>query len=299
MSFATLKKQSSSNIERLRQAMAKATEEKGSDGDPRFWYPDVDKAGNGQAIIRFLPCPPMDDNGEGLPWAKIFKHRFKGPSGKWYSENSLTTLGQKDPVSEYNTMLWNTGGEDSSERKQAREQKRHLTYISNIYVISDPKNPENEGKVFLFRYGKKIYDKIHLLMHPEFEDDTPVNPFDLWQGANLRLKIRNLDGYRNYDQSVFEQPKPLKSNDKELEAIYNSEYSLKEFTDAKNFKTYDELKTKLHDVLELDTPTRPSALSTAKKAAAVKSQTKAEDEDESPFVEDDDDLADFRAMARG
>lgn len=300
MTFATLKKQS--NIDRLRQAMEKTNEQAKSE-DNRFWYPEVDKAGNGQAIIRFLPCPPQDDGGEGLPWVRIFTHGFKGPTGKWYIENSLTTLDKKDPVSEYNSMLWNSGDDNSKERKQARDQKRRLTYISNIYVISDPKNPENEGKVFLFKYGKKIYDKIHLLMNPEFEGDDPVDPFDLWKGANLRLKIRNLDGYRNYDQSTFESPKPLKDNDKELEKIWNSQYSLKEFIDPKQFKSYDELKAKLHDVLELDTPTRPSApaaLSNEKKAVATKPQTRVEDdEDESPFVEDDDDLASFREMAKG
>jgi hypothetical protein len=215
--------------------------------DDRFWKPEVDKSGNGYAVIRFLP--PIQ--GEDIPWARVFNHGFQGPTGLWYIENSLTTIGKKDPVSEYNTQLWNSGIEANKE--VARKQKRRLTYISNIYVISDPKNPQNEGKVFLYKFGKKIFDKINDLMNPEFEDETPVNPFDLWEGANFKLKIRKVEGYQNYDKSEFDSPSQLLETDDELEAVWNAQYALAEFTADNNFKTYDELKERLDAVLALGT----------------------------------------------
>ena len=221
-----------------------APQEKKSYVDERLWKPELDKSGNGYAVIRFLPAP----EGEELPWVKLWKHAFQGPTGKWYIENSLTTLnGGKDPVSEYNSQLWNSGLE--SDKEIARKQKRKLEYYSNIYVVSDSKHPENEGKVFLFRYGKKIFDKMMAAMQPEFEDETPINPFDFWEGANFKLKIRKVDGYWNYDASSFENVSALSDDDAVLEGIYKKQYSLQEFLAPTNFKSYDELKKRLDDVL--------------------------------------------------
>ena len=195
VNFATLKK-NSGNLSTLVKEIEKLNAPAEKQEDNRYWQPEVDKAGNGVAIIRFLPAPAVDGE-DSLPWVRIWNHGFKGPTGKWYIENSLTTFNQKDPVSEYNSQLWNSTNDDNSPaRKQAREQKRRLTYISNIYVVSDPKNPENEGKIFLYRYGKKIFDKISLLMNPEFDGDEAINPFDLWNGANFKLKIRMVEGYQ-------------------------------------------------------------------------------------------------------
>jgi hypothetical protein len=283
VNFATLKK-SSGSIDRLAKE------------DDRFWRPEVDKSGNGMAVIRFLPAPAVDGD-EGLPWVRVFNHGFKGPSGKWYIENSLTTLNQKDPVSEYNTQLWNASSDESSpQRKQARAQKRKLSYISNILVISDPKNPQNEGQVKLFRYGKKIFDKISMLMNPEFEGDEKVNPFDFWAGANFKLRMRTVDGYPNYDQSTFESPSVLNSDDAKLEQIWKSQYSLKEFVDAKNFKSYDELKKRLNEVLELnEAPVARSAPKEDVFASASKRQSVTQDTID--VDEDDDDLKQFKALA--
>ena len=203
----------------------------------------MDKTGNGFAIIRFLPAP----KGEELPWVKLWNHAFQGPTGQWYIENSLTTVGQNDPVSEMNSAYWNSGVE--SDKEIARRQKRKLSYYSNIYVVSDPKNPQNEGKVFLYRFGKKIFDKCMESMQPAFEDETPVNPFDFWEGANFKLKIRKVDGYWNYDKSEFEAPSPLFDDDEQLEEVWEKQYALAEFTANTNFKSYGELKTRLDNVL--------------------------------------------------
>jgi len=202
------------------------------------------------AVVRFLPAP----DGEDLPWARTWNHGFQGPGG-WYIENSLTTLGQKDPVSEYNSQLWNSGIEANKEI--ARKQKRRLTYISNVYVIKDPANPQNEGTIRLYKFGKKIWDKLNDKMNPQFEDETPVNPFDLWEGCNFKIKIRKLDGFSNYDKSEFENPSVLNEDEAKMEEIWKSEHSLAEFTDPKNYKTYAELKEKLDRVLgkQTDTPT--------------------------------------------
>ena len=216
--------------------------DKSSFVDERMWKPTRDKSGNGYAIIRFLPQVEGDD----LPWAKYWDHFFQGPTGQWYVEKSLTTIGKDDPVSEMNSKLWNSGVE--SDKQIARDRKRGLHYVSNVYVISDPANPENDGKVFLFKYGKKIFDKVMDAMQPQFQDETPMNPFDLWKGGNFKLKIAKVDGYVNYDRSSFDSPSPLAEDDK-LEDIYNSEFSLKEFTDASTYKSYDELKLKLTRVL--------------------------------------------------
>ena len=243
MSLATMKK--SNSLDKLLGAVQaeNAPQEKKSYVDDRIWKPVMDKTGNGFAIIRFLPAP----KGEELPWAKLWNHAFQGPTGQWYIENSLTTIGQNDPVSEHNSALWNSGVE--SDKEIARKQKRKLQYYSNIYVVKDSANPENEGKVFLYRFGKKIFDKIMETMQPAFEDETPINPFDFWEGANFKLKLRKVDGYWNYDKSEFETPSALSKKDAELEEIWGKQYSLKEFTDNSNFKSYDELKKRLDVVL--------------------------------------------------
>ena len=243
MSLSTLKK--SNSLDKLLNAVETENkpQEKKSYVDERLWKPVLDKTGNGYAVIRFLPAV----DGEDLPWAKVWNHAFQGPTGQWYIENSLTTLGNNDPVSEMNSAYWNSGVE--SDKEIARRQKRKLQYFSNIYVVSDPKNPENEGKVFLFRFGKKIFDKCMETMQPAFEDETPVNPFDFWEGANFKLKIRKVDGYWNYDKSEFEAPSPLFDNDDAIEEVWKQQYALNEFTAPTNFKSYDELKTRLDMVL--------------------------------------------------
>jgi len=243
MSLDTLRK--SNSLDKLLGAVQaeNAPQEKKSYVDERLWKPELDKTGNGYAVIRFLPAV----DGEDLPWAKLWNHAFQGPTGQWYIENSLTTLGQKDPVSELNTSFWNSGVE--SDKEIARKQKRKLQYFSNIYVVSDSKHPEKEGKVFLFRYGKKIFDKIMEAMQPAFEDETPVNPFDFWKGANFKLKIRKVDGYWNYDKSEFEAPSAVFDNDDAIEEVWNQQYALAEFTASTNFKSYDELKIRLDMVL--------------------------------------------------
>ena len=245
MSFAKLKKQSrtGSLTDKLIKQVEKLND-KGSNVDERIWKPSVDKSGNGYAIIRFLP----ESEGSELPWARVYTHAFQGPGG-WYIENSLTTLGQKDPVSEHNSQLWNSGSDANKEI--ARKQKRRLSYYSNIYVVSDPANPENEGKVFLYRYGKKIFDKIMESMQPAFEDETPVNPFDLWKGADFKLKITKVAGFWNYDKSEFDTPSVLGDlNDKDLEGIWKQEHSLSAFTADDQFKSYEELKERLDRTLK-------------------------------------------------
>ena len=243
MSFAKLKKQS--KLGSLTAKLVKEVEKmnnNGTSGDDRLWKLDVDKSGNGYAVIRFLPAP----DGEDLPFVKLYSHAFQG-SGGWYIENSLTTLGQKDPVSEYNTQLWNNGTDSGKET--ARKQKRKLTYTSNIYVVKDPANPENEGKVFLFKYGKKIFDKLTAAMQPEFEDEEAIDPFDFWQGANFKLKAKNVAGYRNSDSSEFAAQSPLLDDDDALEALWKKELSLAEIVATDQFKTYEDLKRRLDYVL--------------------------------------------------
>ena len=244
MSLAQLKKTNS--LDKLLGAAEAETkpQEKKSYVDERLWKPVLDKTGNGYAVIRFLPTP----KGEDLPWAKVWNHAFQGPTGQWYIENSLTTLNQNDPVSEMNSAYWNSGVE--SDKEIARRQKRKLQYFSNIYVVSDPKNPHNEGKVFLFRYGKKIFDKIMEAMQPAFDDEVAINPFDFWKGANFKLKIRKVDGFWNYDKSEFEAPSELFDGvEQDLEKLWKTQYSITEFTAPTNFKSYDELKTRLNTVL--------------------------------------------------
>ena len=243
MSFANLKKQSS--LGSLTSKLVKEVEKMnntGGGGDDRLWKPEMDKTGNGYAVIRFLPAP----NEEELPWAKMYSHAFQGPGG-WYIENSLTTIGQKDPLGEYNRELWNSGSD--TDKDTVRKQKRKLSYYANIYVVQDKANPQNEGKVFLYKFGKKIFDKIMEAMQPEFEDETPINPFDFWQGANFKLKIKKVQGYWNYDSSEFDRTAPLLDDDDALEAIWKKEYSLTALTASDQFKTYEQLQNRLQMVL--------------------------------------------------
>lgn len=286
--FSSLKKNRQSVFNNLTQEMNKLNAQPQSE-DNRFWKPEVDKSGNGYAIIRFLPAPA----GEDVPFVRVWDHGFQGPGG-WYIEKSLTTVGQKDPVSEYNAELWNSGIEANKE--VVRKQKRRLTYYSNIYVVKDPSHPENEGKVFIFKYGKKIFEKLNAAMNPEFEDEAPMNPFDLWEGANFKIKIRNVEGYRNYDKSEFDTPAPLFDEDDKLESVWKQESALNEFIDPANFKSYDELKAKLHRVLGLTGTPRPQttaekqpweddapqqAAKPAKQAFAPKAPVAEEEDDES------------------
>lgn len=259
MGFSDLKKSSRGSMDFLQK---KLEESKGSSNnkDERFWRPELDKSSNGYAEVRLLPAP----EGEELPWVKLYTHAFQG-SGGWYIENSLTTLGKKDPVSELNSQLWNSGLE--SDKDIARERRRKLQYISNVYIVSDPANPQNEGKVFLYKYGKKIFDKINEAMQPEFEDETPVNPFDLWGGASFKLKIRKVAGYVNYDKSHFDSPCPLNENDEYMEKIWKSEHSLQQFIAEDQFKTHEELKKRLDDVLGGDIRGKATEKKTAEDVA--------------------------------
>jgi hypothetical protein len=244
MSFAELKKQS--RLGNLTAKLVKEVEKMNktsSMGDDRFWKIERDKSGNGYAVIRFLPSPQGEDD----PYVQVWSHAFQGPGG-WYIENSLTTLGGKDPLGELNTQLWATG--NKSDQEVVRQRKRKLSYYSNIYVVKDPAHPENEGKVFLFKYGKKIFEKISSALKPEFEDESPTDAFDLWTGANFKLKVRMADGYPNYDKSEFETPSVLGGfEDEDLEELWKKCNSLKEFVSPENFKSYDQLKTRLDAVL--------------------------------------------------
>ena len=249
MSLAALKKQSdfSSLIDEYnKQTTPQDTK---SFDDERIWKPELDKSGNGYAVIRFLPAP----EGEDIPWQRMFSHSFQGPGG-WYIENSLTTINKNDPVGEANRRLWNSGSE--ADKETARRQKRKLSYYTNIYVVADPKHPEHEGKVFLYKFGKKIFDKIMEAMQPQFDDEQAINPFDLWKGANFKLKIRKVDGFWNYDKSEFEAVAQLLPSDEELEKVYQSEYPLKPFHEDSNFKSYNELKEKMERVLGESTDNR-------------------------------------------
>jgi hypothetical protein len=242
MSFKDMKRKSVGSISELTKKLESA-EKKNSYQDDRFWKPTLDKASNGMAVFRFLPAPENED----MPWAKLYTHAFK-VGGRWYIENSRTTIGEKDPVSEMNSELWNSGLE--SDKDIARDRKRKLSYISNILVLKDPGAPENEGKVFLYKYGVKIFNKIQEAMQPEFDDEDPINPFDYWAGANFKLKVRKVGGYINYDKSEFESPSELLGGDDgKLEELWKTQHSLQAFVAPDQFKTYDELKKKLQEVV--------------------------------------------------
>ena len=285
MSLANLKKKSSS-IDKLTKELGKL---KGtSSKDERFWQPEVDKAGNGYAVIRFLDAPFVDGE-DAMPWVQIFNHGFQGPGG-WLIENCLTSINKPCPVCEHNSSLWNSGIE--SNKDIVRKQKRKLSYVANILVVKDSANPSNDGKVFLYKFGKKIFDKIQAMLEPEFEDETAVNPFNFWEGANFKLKIRMVEGYRNYDKSEFDSPSPVSDDDSEIERVWKEAYSLVEFLNPKEFMPYDELKAKLNRVLSL--------------AGATKARTVEEDSgDDEPVVtagdsnsgDEDDTLEFFRKLA--
>jgi hypothetical protein len=294
MSFANLKRNRAS-LESLTKAIESTTQtaEAGSKDDTRFWQPTVDKSGNGMATIRFLPAPGVDGE-DGLPWVRRFDHGFQGPGG-WFIDNCLTTVGEKCPVCEHNSGLWNSGVE--ANKDIVRKQKRRLSYLANIYVVSDPAHPENDGTVRLFKFGKKIFDKISEAMNPEFADETPLNPFDLWEGANFKMKIRNVEGYRNYDKSEFAAQGALSDDETKLETIYNKEHSLKEFVEKKNFKSFDQLKARLDKVLGYEGDIVPATraedveLPTATRVAPARAPAPV------ASTTDDDDLDYFKSLA--
>ena len=296
MSLENLKSMRGSSIDKLvkaAEAVSTTKTESNSYDDDRFWKPTRDKAGNGYAVIRFLP----QKEGEDLPWVRYWDHGFKGPTGLWYIENSLTSINQPDPVSEHNSVLWNSGRDE--DKALAREQKRRLHYVSNVLVISDPDNPQNEGKVFLYKFGKKIFDKIMDVMQPQFADETPVNPYDFWEGADFKLKIRKVEGWVNYDKSEFSAPSALFDGDEgRLNEVYGQLYALQDFLDPKNYKTYDELKAKLNRVLGVDAgvsmeaPAPAPVADPAPMAAADTSFPPADD------AQEDDTLSYFARLAK-
>ena len=303
MSFANLKRNRADIASLTKAAESVGGSPKQSYVDDRYWKPTVDKAGNGYAVIRFLPAA----EGEELPWVRYWDHGFKGPTGQWYIENSLTTIGKEDPVSEMNSVLWNSGRDEDKEI--ARSRKRRLHYVSNIMVVSDPANPSNDGKTFLYIYGKKIFDKIMDVMQPQFQDETPVNPYDFWEGADFKLKIQQVAGYRNYDKSEFAGQRTLSDDDTKLESIYNTLYSLNEIVDPKNYKTYEELKAKLNRVLgeEGAVMTTAESVSLDETASAPTYREAAEPVPQQPSftpqvadnTDDDDSLSYFNKLANG
>ena len=294
MSYENLKRNRNSISSLIQAASSDNPEAKKSYTDDRQWKPTVDKAGNGYAVLRFLP----QTEGNELPWVRYWDHGFKGPTGQWYIERSLTSIGKQDPVSESNSKLWNSGNDD--DKNVARDRKRRLHYVSNVYVESDPANPQNEGKVFLFTYGKKIFDKIMDVMQPQFADEAPVNPFDFWEGASFKLKIRQVEGYRNYDKSEFASPSKFLDGDEEaLEKVYNQIHDLNEFVDPKNYKSYEELASRLALVLGESAPRTvrahvsvdEEAAPPARKTAPAPSPTRNNVDDD----EDDEDTMSFFA----
>jgi len=298
--FKSLKKSSTNSLSKLNHELTKlASPTNKPQDDNRFWRPEVDKAGNGYAVVRFLPAPA----GEDVPFVRLFDHAFKGPGG-WLIDGCLTSVNEKCPVCEHNSALWNTGTKENQET--VRAQKRKLSFISNVYIVKDPAHPENEGKVMLFKYGKKIFDKLNAAMNPEFEDESPLNPFDLWAGANFKLKIRKVEGYSNYDKSEFDAPSALFEDDEQLESVWKQEHPLQSFLERKNFKTYDEVKGRLAKVLNLEgapvaakqsawdgEESAPPPRQVARPAAQPKAASAPWDEQE------DDDLAMFQKLAEG
>ena len=297
MSFETLKRNRGSNINKIIEAaQSVGGGEQKSYVDERVWKPTVDKAGNGYAIIRFLP-----GKDGAIPFVRYWDHGFKGPTGLWYIENSLTSIGQPDPVGELNSKLWNSGHDE--DKDTARKQKRRLHYVSNIYIVSDPGNPDNNGKVFLFQYGKKIFDKIMDVMQPTFADEKPMNPFDFWEGGNFKLKIRQVEGYRNYDKSEFSSPTVLNDDEAKLETIYNMMHPIGEWADPANYKSYDELKKKLDTILaRTSSPTmaQQSQLGEETAATPIKEMQAPVTAAEMPAADEDDDtLSYFAKIANG
>jgi len=301
MSLENLKSMRGSSIDKLvkaAEAVSSAKPETNSYADDRFWKPTRDKAGNGYAVVRFLPAK----EGEDLPWVRYWDHGFKGPTGLWYIENSLTSIGAQDPVSEHNSVLWNSGRDE--DKATARDRKRRLHYVSNVLIVSDPSNPENEGKVFLYKFGKKIFDKIMDVMQPQFADEEPVNPYDFWEGADFKIKIRKVEGWVNYDKSEFGSQSSLYEGDESrLTEVYNKLYSLQEFLEPSNYKTYDELSMKLNKVLGIDAGHAPVAAPVMTEAAPTQSMSTAEAESfgNTPVEEssdEDDTLSYFAKLAK-
>ena len=292
----------SSSLDKLRAAMETASPSDGakkSYGDDTMWKPELDKSGNGYAVVRFLPTP----DGEEMPWVSYFDHGFQGPGG-WYIEKSLTTLNKEDPVSEYNTQLWNTGIE--ANKDIARKQKRRLHYVSNVYVVSDPKNPANEGKVFKYRFGKKIFEALKEAISPAFEDETAINPFDLrGEGANFKIKIRKVDGYWNYDKSEFEKPAPLFADESKLNSTFSQVHSLSSVIAPSEFKTYEELKEKFERVIGgTSTSTAESVAEDLEEVPwanvvteTVASEPVMQSAESTPQVEEDDAMDYFKNLA--
>lgn len=290
LSFSDLKKFRENNVNKISDQLTKMVSKQNfKEDDDRFWYPDVDKAGNGFAVIRFLP----EVKGEDFPFVRLFQHSFQGPTGSWYIENSLTTLSKPDPVSEHNTFLWNTGVD--ADKEIARKQKRKLVFISNILVVKDPANPKNEGKVFLFKYGKKLYDKLNEMMNPTTEGEEKVNPFDFWEGCNLKLKIKTVANFRNYDSSMFEPKSPVAKTDEEIETIWNSQYPLKPFVAEDQFKPYDELTVKLNRVLGLNGATAKPVENVAQSTSKTEKPKELAELDEE---DDDASLSYFQNLAK-
>ena len=297
--FASLRRNSGAALNKLNDELNKLANPQTSrpSEDDRFWKPEVDKAGNGYAVIRFLPQPANED----VPFVRLFDHAFKGPGGQWLIDGCLTTVGEKCPVCEHNSALWSTGTKDN--QAMVRTQKRKLSFIANIYVVKDPSHPENEGKVFLFKFGKKIFDKLNAAMNPEFEDEQPLNPFDFWSGANFKLKIRKVEGYQNYDKSEFDDPAPLLDDDEKLERLWKQEYPLQPFLDRSKFKSYDDLKARLAKVLALDgmtasAPVNQEIWPEEKEVVQRSAPAPKIRESEVPWDEqEDDDLAMFQKLA--
>jgi hypothetical protein len=299
MDIQTLRKMRNSDFGKIAgefEKIANPQTQTKSYADDRFWKLEGDKAGNGTATLRFLPRVEGDE----LPWVRIFSHGFQGPTGKWYIENSLTTLGENDPVGELNTQLWNSGSD--ANKKIAQAQKRKLSFIANVMVVSDPKHPENEGKVFLFKFGKKIFDKIMDKARPTFEDEKPVNVFDFWEGANFKLRMRKKDGFTNYDESAFAEPSAISGDDEAILKIANSQHKLAEFLDRKNFKSYDELKKKLEEVLSGDSFASKSAAELSEEdrpvASAPKIASKPAPSIASASDDDEDVMSYFEKIAK-
>ena len=292
MSFENLKRNRDQISKLIKAAESTGGGEQKSYVDERIWKPTVDKAGNGYAVLRFLPAA----EGQELPWVRYWDHGFKGPTGLWYIENSLTSIGQPDPVGELNSRLWNSGIE--SDKEKARTQKRRLHYVTNVLVLQDPSNPVNEGKVFIYKFGKKIFDKIMDLMQPSFQDEQPVNPFDFWEGADFKLKIRKVEGYRNYDKSEFASASALyESDESRLEAVYNQLYDLGEFTDPKNYKTYDDLKAKLGRVLGEEASVGAPSMKQEAQVNEPAAQAPMPTAETIPQTEDDDTMSYFARLA--
>jgi len=264
MSYSDYLENRKSAFSNITESIKKETK-KNRNNDDDIWKPSMGKDGTGYAVIRFLPGKDVNKT----PWVRVYDHGFQGPQGKWYIEKSLTSVGEQDPVSEYNSMLWNTGIE--SNKDIARKQKRRTNYYSNVLIIKDPANPGNEGQVKTYRFGQKIFDKLMGAMQPEFADETPINPFDLFEGANFRVKLKMVAGYWNYDASDFENPSALSEEPSKLESVFEAQADVHILIDPSSFGTFDELKGKLDMVLGIDS--KPQAQVPAQQAPSSTQST--------------------------